>query len=324
MIELSGQFVLAADEVWRLQGGSDGNKWRDAGGNDPEAISFQLMAGLGHYGAGAGSKQGIYVCTDDGEFLASINSNDPKAVLDMMERGLKTWRELPSKEVKEAESAPEPVHRFEWSYPKGGLVLKETFRTLSDSDDPKAAPSRNHNRDHVWFSAAEIENVVPESPAAGQSFDLPETVYQRLARHHLTSAVGGESRGFRQDELEGGLTAEVLTVENGKVRLQLTGRSSAVSDGSRGSLSRPAQIQATLFGYATFDTSEKRFDSFELVAKGLATYASRGQRPGTSRGIGWHFALTPGDTAASRIPPTKIRSYEADWVKHPTSQNRIR
>ena len=324
MIEFSSQFILAADEVWRLQGGSDSNKWRATGGSDPEAVAFQLMAGLGHYGAGAGSKQGIYVCTGEGEFLASVNSNDPKVVLEMMERGLKSWQELPKKEVKQPESAPKPVHRFEWSYPKDGLVLKETFRTLSDSNDPDVAPSRDHNRDHVWFSADEIESIVPGNPVAGQKFDLPDLVYLRLARHHLTSAVRGESRGFGPDEVKGTLSAEVLNVGGGVVRLQLTGKSTAMSNGSRGSLSRPVSIEARLFGYATFDMAKKRFEAFELVAKGVSTYPSRRERPATTRGIGWHFAIPANDSAASRIPPTKIRSYDADWVRFPTRQNRIR
>ena len=78
MRELAQHFVLAADEVWRLQGGRDSAAWRERGGSDAECIAFQDMAALGHYGPGPGSKQGIYACTPSGGFLASVNSNDPE------------------------------------------------------------------------------------------------------------------------------------------------------------------------------------------------------------------------------------------------------
>ena len=80
MRELTREFVLAADEVWRLQGGKDHRIYRTNGGDDPECLSFQMLAARGHYGPGGGTKQGIYACTPTGKFLASINSTDPAAV----------------------------------------------------------------------------------------------------------------------------------------------------------------------------------------------------------------------------------------------------
>ena len=81
--------------MWRLQGGRDHNRYRDSGGEDSECLSFQRMAAKGHYGPGAGTKQGIYVCTPAGEFLASINSTSPSAVGRMLQRGLQAWVDLP-------------------------------------------------------------------------------------------------------------------------------------------------------------------------------------------------------------------------------------
>ncbi len=92
---MTKDFVLAADEVWRLQGGKDHRAYRTSGGDDPECLSFQRMAAKGHYGPGAGTKQGIYVCTPTGEFLASINSTDPAAVTEMLRGGLRAWFEIP-------------------------------------------------------------------------------------------------------------------------------------------------------------------------------------------------------------------------------------
>ena len=121
------RFVPCADEVWRLQQGTD-----------PECVFFQKMAEHGHYGGRPGqTRQGIYVCSADGTFLASVNSNNPDRVLATLERGLKAWEELPAERRRlSPRSAIEPRHRWEDSFPKGGLVLSMITRDLPPDCDP--------------------------------------------------------------------------------------------------------------------------------------------------------------------------------------------
>ncbi len=68
----------AADEVWRLQRGTD-----------RECRFFQSMADKGHYGGGQGTRQGIYACSFSGDFLSSINSLNPDAVIMTLETALR-------------------------------------------------------------------------------------------------------------------------------------------------------------------------------------------------------------------------------------------
>jgi len=85
VLALTAQFVPAADEVFRLQGGTD-----------PECRLFQKFAEQGHYGGRPGTtRQGTYAATPSGELLASINSNDPQRIADMLRRALDKWQTLP-------------------------------------------------------------------------------------------------------------------------------------------------------------------------------------------------------------------------------------
>ena len=138
MIELAGEFVAATDDVSRLQRG-----------DDPECAFFQKMADYGHFGGRPGTtRQGIYVCCPSGKFLASINHNSPERVLRMMEEALVAWQEVSSEERKLAdESEINPRHRWEDSYPSGGLVIHVLTRDLPEKCTPDAPCESKWNQD---------------------------------------------------------------------------------------------------------------------------------------------------------------------------------
>ena len=126
MIELSKEFIPTTDEVWRLQGAQD----RDA-------IMFQEMANKGHYRKVGGSRQGIYICSPSGALLSSVNSLNPDVVLEIVQKGLDTWDQLPVHERKLPEDFTKDIeHRWEDSYPEGGLILKGAKADLL-SNPPK-------------------------------------------------------------------------------------------------------------------------------------------------------------------------------------------
>ena len=68
--ELMASFVAVADEVGRLQRGTDA-----------ESKLFQGFCEQGHYGGRTqptNTRQGIYAIAPSGRFLASINSTNPE------------------------------------------------------------------------------------------------------------------------------------------------------------------------------------------------------------------------------------------------------
>lgn len=322
--------MLAADEVWRLQGGLDQGKYRAAGGDDPECICFQEMSSKGHYGPGGGTKQGIYVCTPSGEFLASVNSLSPQAVRKTLQQGLEAWADLSETERNAKPAKFVPDHRWEWSYPKNGLALKATIRHLpANAMNPDSTENQKKlpvNFDFVWFSAEEARQFVADSIVVGKKYKLPDALYHRLGRHHLLNNARGESGSYAKTELIGGMHVQVLAADDQRIRLKITGQSRAIADKARVNADthwRSRRIDATIFGLASFDREKQRFTEFELMAKGLIFENADEKKPDNATPIGWHFALADPTKPTERLPPTHLYAYEGEWVEQPRVASRF-
>ena len=319
MQKLAQAFVLATDEVWRLQGGYDYRKYQAAGGDDPECVCFQEMAAQGHFGAGGGTKQGIYVCTPGGKLLGSINSLSAEAVQKMMERSLAAWQDLPAADRVARPTASQPKHRWEWSAPEGGLILKETIRYLQDEAPDEQTPDSRFNHDFAWFSAEEARRLIPASPIVGKTYEVPPEIYRRLARCHLLNTAHGEGGTYHAHQVEGELTVTILQADAEQIHIQLEGQ--GVSTGNREKtygLAPAARIRTKLFGVARFDLASDQFDQFELVVLGklYSSNEAEAQDP-AAKNIGWYFTLADPQRPFDRLPPTHLHAYDAAWVAQP-------
>src|SRR5439155_24689327 len=102
----------------------------------PESAWFRAMAAHGHYGGRTtptDTLQGIYAAAPSGEFLASINHNDPARVAAMLEKALAAWDALPREKrlpPEAVEAAPAGRPRWETLYPADGLVLRVHTRDV--------------------------------------------------------------------------------------------------------------------------------------------------------------------------------------------------
>ena len=267
MLELAGDFVLCADEVWRLQRGED-----------PECLAFRAFADQGHYRGKGGTRQGIYVVGPGGRLLASVNSLDPRKVEATLRRGLEAWEALPAEDRRPAEpTEAAPTHRWEMSYPEGGLVLLTTVRDLPDDLDPAAPRAVKWNRDHAWFSAAEARGLLPERLEVGATRAVDEVVVRRLARCHLVDNVVGQTLPYSEAEVVSAeLTSEVVAVDGDAVRLAFTGATHVSSEGDwhlgqnawTPRQPWPRGMRTRLVGEAVWDAAAGRFTAFELVSLG--------------------------------------------------------
>ncbi len=78
MIEAARRhFVCAADEVWRLQRGSEA-----------DCVFFQRMVNGGQRITDRGTRQGTWVCAPGGVVLARCNTRDIDQVLAALDQGL--------------------------------------------------------------------------------------------------------------------------------------------------------------------------------------------------------------------------------------------
>ncbi|HEY1377542.1 MAG TPA: hypothetical protein VGF55_12150 [Gemmataceae bacterium] len=309
MIQIARRFVPAADEVWRLQQGSD-----------PECVFFQRMAEHGHYGGRPGqTRQGIYVCSPGGAFLASINSNDPDRVLATLERGLKAWEELPVEEKRLApHSAIRPRHRWEDSFPKDGLVLSMITRDLPADCDPSKPCAAKWNQDRAWFSKAEARQWLAPEPKLGDRHPVPQEQVSRLARLHLVDTVNGQTSPFAPGQVTGSqIATEVVERKGGRVTVKITGTTKGDAPG-RGRRSSAHGVETQILGHATYDLGKGAFVEFQMVALGTRwgyTELNGRRRDPEAGPVGFVFELAPAD--APPIAPAFVRDYDVPWVRRP-------
>jgi hypothetical protein len=300
VLKLAGKFVPAADEVYRMQNLKTGT--------DPECRLFQKFAELGHYRTPGTTRQGTYAATPSGLLLASINSNDPKRIADMLQRALARWETLkreerllptdPKKQVAE-------IKRPERSYPVGGLVLRVTSRDLP-RDGPKKGGKADWrvnawNEDYAWFTKSEARQFLPKEPKVGQKQDVPVPVIHRIACVHLVDNVRGQTSPFEENQVKKArLTAEVTAVDGNVVSLRLEGETLTADEGKS-----KHGLDVRLLGNATFDLKEERFLTFELVAVGTrwgATQLNGRKGDVDTAPIGILFTLA-GDSACEHVAP---------------------
>jgi hypothetical protein len=299
VLELATKFVPAADEVFRLQNGTD-----------PECRLFQKFAEQGHYGGRPGTtRQGTYAATPSGELLASINSNDPKRIADMLRRALEKWQTLPRTArllTIDPQTQVLAIRRAERYYPADGLVLYVTSRDLP-REAPQAQPPRSAwhetawNQDYAWFTKAEARQLLPAEPKVGQKHELPQAVVHRIVCAHLVDNVRGQTTPFEEGHVKKArLTAEVTAVDGSLVSVRLEGESLTADEGPR-----KHGFDSKLLGKATYDLAKERFVMFEMVVLGSrwgATQNNSRRSDVDASPMGVLFTLA-GDGHCERIAP---------------------
>ncbi len=307
MIELTKEFIPATDEVWRLQTRKDA-----------DCLFFQQMASSGHYGDDPQhSQQGIYVCSPSGKFLASINSNSAERVMRMMRRGLDAWNELPEEERHlPADAEIKAQHRWEDSYPEGGLVISVVTRDLPAECDPSAPCEVKWNRDFVWFSPEEARRWLPEEPVVGETYELPKRFTERITRFHLVDTVNGQTTHYGKEDVAGStISTRITSLEDGVVKLEIFGKTKASAPG-RQRRESPHGVATQLLGHATYDLNRSAFVEFEMVALGRRwgyTQFNFRRNEEQQGPLGYVFKLASEKTP--RVAPAFIYAYDAGWVK---------
>jgi hypothetical protein len=309
VIELCKQFVVATDEVWRLQTQKD-----------PECVFFQEMSKHGHYGHIPGkTRQGIYVCSASGEFLGSINSNNAGHVLQMMQQSLARWDRLPAeKRQLESQNKIRHQHRWEDSYPENGLVLNMITRDLPESCDPDQPCEVKWNQDFVWFSKSEARSWLPGQITLGATGQVPQKLVARLARVHIVDTVKGQTIPFENNELyDSKISTEIVSVTDNLVQIKITGQTNAASEKTNRRQTQRG-ITTRLLGNATYDLNQSKFTKFEFVALGARwgqTQFNFRNRDGTNNTLGFVFRMVSENSP--KVAPAFIYDYHAEWVKRP-------
>jgi hypothetical protein len=242
-------------------------------GTDPECRLFQKFAEQGHSRLAGATRQGIYVATPSGILLASLNSNDPERVADVLRRALDKWQTL-SREQRLMPDDPRKqtadIKRAERFYPKDGLVLHVTSRDMPRPADNSTPANQSWwktawNQDYAWFTRREARQFLPAVPQPGRRRDVPISIIHRLACAHLVDNVRGQTVPFEENQVRNArLVAEVTGVDANVVTLRLEGETRTADEEGP----RHHGLEMRLLGKATYDLTDERFRTFEMVAVG--------------------------------------------------------
>lgn len=281
----------------------------------------------GHYGANVATGatlQGIYCATPSGEFLASINSNNPAEMAGMLRRALVAWQTLPRTRRLQAEDpAEQSIARAQIEqFPEDGLLLRCTVRDLP-RDTPNATTwwGQAWNQDNLWLRADEALALMPRELKKGATLDWPEHLARRLVRFNLVDFVRGQTTSYASEQVhEAWLRTEVVKTKRNKwVELRFTGGSRASTGtwpGEGLQIENPAAgsrgLGTQMRGSARFDFKTGRFTEFELVAVGVrwgqTDFNFRENDHGPA-GIAFVFRLAERDDPQARVAPAFLWEY---------------
>jgi hypothetical protein len=332
-------FVPAADEVYRLQTG-----------RDTDCRHFQKIAEQGHYAGRtvpSSTRQGTYAAAPSGVLLASVNSNDPARIADMLKRALAKWQTMSREErllPVDPQEATTDLPRGERLYPEDGLVLRVNSRDLPRDSQSQLPPTPAQlqaqaqaqaqvqdarqrgranawNQDFLWFRKDEARQFLPERLAVSEKREVADLLIRRIARCSLVDNVRGQTSPFDDRDVQKAvLTSEVVSVDGDIIALHLEGETQTGADGvwsiqGYRDMNSPSMqrrgFAMRLLGHARYDTKTERFTVFEMIALGTRWGATQNNGRGGDLGpapIGIAFTLGNG-MAAERVAPAYLRAY---------------
>jgi hypothetical protein len=293
--------------------------WYQRRRKDAEGDFFRGVAdALGRTGPGGRTRQGIYLFAADGTPLGYKNHQDPDVMRGVLRDGLRKFARLPAAKRKPGAVVVPDRGKVDPNYsrtpPPGGLTVKVYTRILDLKGGEYArgtCPTLGGDkaaRDHLWITAAEVEQLAPANAEVGFRYDVPAQVAERIARFHLVDNTRGEPPAWPREEVRANrMGLRVVAATADAVELKLDGEVGLASAADPAEADRG--FVARLAGDLRYAPAEGTFDRFDVVAVGWHWGDgpfTRESRPGKSL-LGLVFALT-----ADRIPPQGIR-YEKGY-----------
>jgi len=265
--KLASKFLCVADEVWGLE---------HLDGKCPKFFQeFGKKVPLDQWFV-AGTKQGIYSMTPDGDYLgAHAARHNKEQTISMLNGALERWEKV----VKEKGLQPQPIPRRAgklWEREgvtsrAGGsigagaaMILQVNSRDLPRADGKFAGPGEYRNAwNQNWldFSAQDAVGFLPKN---GARTEVPAALFRRLAREALIDNVRGQAGGWPETSVrKAALWTEPVSTQGDATTVRFDGEFRAeLPDRS---------YDGKLRGKAVYDARKKAFTLFELAAVGVRT-----------------------------------------------------
>ena len=281
--KLSQNFVTVADEVYMLYPEDPGNLNRVK--DRPEHQFFKKYGESMPPGAWnhPGTKQGIYMIGPNAEYLegrfaAASEAGDIRARL---QRALARWETL----RQEKKYANQPVPAIPFSPPPGvtgDLILRVNLRDLprgpGDQSGARITDFQGNQDGFLnyvrwawnenWIGLPDPTAWVPKSSSPEQ---LPSADLRRIALEVLVDNVRGQAPEWQPQELKLAQgTMRIASTQGGKTKIVYSGQI-RLEAGRRA-------YAPTFYGEGTWDATDKKFDSLDIVFSGPRTGAAQFNR----------------------------------------------
>ena len=209
-----------------------------------------------------------------------------------------------------------PGHRWEDSYPIGGLALQRWARDVDSA--PTGQPKSPVNQDAVWFAANELRGFAPAEGVVGASCAVDPQLVARLARFAFVDNVRGQTLPFSSKALTVASMHSVVAAVDGDVRtLHFSGQTAATTDGTdpgeaywRSARAWPRSLAVNLAGEARWDAAARGSRRSSWSPSGHAADARRstaGRRRARQRAR--HWLLASNRAFRSSVAPTYVNLY---------------
>lgn len=229
--------------------------------------TYAANAPFGTWPANTTTHQGLYCMTVDGGYLSGkFAGQSGQLARETLSLGLAKWREISAQLNHKPKPVPTDSLELYGGEPleKGGLKLEVAYRDFPRGEVQRPGDPRMPNPYNLgWFdfTAAEAQAFLAEGD---EKRALPDSLFREFASRTLKDSVRGQSRDWKDGELQSGELFAQLAGQNGSVKtFTLTGSANFLA----GDLS----YAPTLLGSASYDTATGEFTSFRLIAAGQRT-----------------------------------------------------
>jgi hypothetical protein len=301
-----------------------GDDWYQRRRQDAEGEFFRKVADQGpRKGAGASTRQGIYVFTAGGKLLGYRNSQDAEVMRGELVKALAEFKKLPAAERQPGAVKVEDLPKVDTAYsrvlPKGGLVFNVYARILDKDAKGEICHGTcqfeggdRSSHDHLWLTEEDWKALIPSSAKVGDNVPVPPRVLMRLLRFHFVDNTRGEPNFWGRREVRAqAIQLSVTEVTPKALTLELTGTAVLATDADLDKAKRGYDV--ALRGTIHYDREKKEIDRFEGVALGLhwgAGTFTGSARPGRTP-LGIAFDLARGDSPLDQVPPQAAREWKS-------------
>jgi hypothetical protein len=303
-----------------------GDEWYYRRRRDPEGEFFRRIADQGPRRDRKRTRQGIYVFSAGGTFLAYQPGDAlPEQIRSTLMTALEAWKRLPEEDRRPAGlPAREPLdRRYAHTPPEGGIIVRVHARILDRGADGRACAARAAvhidqrtvpplaQYDHLWLTRSEWRSLVPADGKPGPARPVPLEIARRILRFHLVDNTRGEPAYWRPRDVRSSfMTVRVVGASAAGVSVRLDGAALLATDADAARAERGFAVR--LLGHLHYDAVAGELDRFDLVALGDhwgdGPYTA-GSRKGRSP-LGVAFELVRGATEVDRIPPHAARDID--------------